>query len=43
MGDGSAEVVMSAKCKAEELDSSKVWRFFGVKPYVDAEFELQQK
>ncbi|KAF7594905.1 hypothetical protein BBP40_007940 [Aspergillus hancockii] len=42
MGDGSAEIVMSTKCKAEELDSAKVWKFFGVKPYADPRFELQK-
>ncbi|KAE8147815.1 hypothetical protein BDV25DRAFT_159519 [Aspergillus avenaceus] len=37
ISDGSAEIVMSTKNKAEELDSLKVWKFFGAKPYVDEE------
>ncbi|KAE8380175.1 hypothetical protein BDV26DRAFT_303123 [Aspergillus bertholletiae] len=39
MGDGSAEIIMSVKCRAEELDSAKVWKFFGAKPYADAGYE----
>ncbi|KNG84339.1 putative mercuric reductase [Aspergillus nomiae NRRL 13137] len=42
MGDGSAEIIMSAKCRAEELDSAKVWKFFGVKPYADVGYELRR-
>ncbi|KAB8209634.1 hypothetical protein BDV34DRAFT_18095 [Aspergillus parasiticus] len=42
MGDGSAEVIMSVKCRAEELDSAKVWKFFGVKPYVEEGYELKR-
>ena len=42
MGDGSAEIIMSVKCRAEELDSAKVWKFFGVKPYADVGYELRR-
>ncbi|KAE8419864.1 hypothetical protein BDV36DRAFT_250527 [Aspergillus pseudocaelatus] len=42
MGDGSAEIIMSVKCRAEELDSAKVWKFFGVNPYVDVGYELKR-
>lgn len=42
MGDGTAEIIMSVKCRAEDLDSAKVWKFFGVKPYVDVGYELKR-
>ncbi|PYI17423.1 putative mercuric reductase [Aspergillus violaceofuscus CBS 115571] len=36
MSDGSAELVLSTKGK-EELDSARVWKFFGLKPFVDVQ------
>ncbi|PYI30923.1 putative mercuric reductase [Aspergillus indologenus CBS 114.80] len=38
MSDGSAELVLSTKGK-EELDSARVWKFFGLKPFVDVQKE----
>ncbi|KAE8394835.1 hypothetical protein BDV23DRAFT_126500 [Aspergillus alliaceus] len=42
MGDCSVEIITSVKCRAEELDSPRVWKFFGAKPYVDAAYEIEK-
>ncbi|RAL11216.1 NAD(P)/FAD-dependent oxidoreductase [Aspergillus homomorphus CBS 101889] len=38
MSDGSAELIVSTKSK-EELDSARVWKYFGLKPFNDTSKE----